>query len=407
MSDRLVFLRAIRANPDEDTARLVFADWLDEHDDPLGELIRVQLELEPIRYRIDNPRAMELHKREDELLHAHRDDWITTNNLLTNPADFGPVFRRGLPDYACLSLDTFLQNGEAIFAAYPTLREVTLYGIANRCWEFTLSPLLANLETLEIADWPTEEDAISLSVSPHLEGISRFKLWVSDESHFLRELVRQANRRWPRNIELVQLHGGGSSGVPAAVGWRDHYREQADRAAEFANATLRRVITHVTRPYERQFPLNGEIGQSICAGHLPDGTPALVAGGSRNWILVTFTQEGRVRNELVRTNPVRIGYSAVRDIQFHNWVADELQLEPGLIHVREFAVENMRVDLWPPDLQTAVSNHTPDQTVDLHYLNPWQDRGGVARGWLARRDFVIWWDNTDHYADWRGVIHSS
>jgi uncharacterized protein (TIGR02996 family) len=73
MNDRLAFLRAIRKNPDDDTARLVFADWLDEHDDPLGEFIRVQIELEPIRCRIDNPRALELHKREEELLDEHCD----------------------------------------------------------------------------------------------------------------------------------------------------------------------------------------------------------------------------------------------------------------------------------------------------------------------------------------------
>src|SRR5215218_387211 len=95
MNDRLAFLRAIREHPDDDTPRLVFADWLDEHDDPLGEFIRVQIELEPIRYRIDDPRALELHRREDELLLAHRDTWAGFGGRFTDAADFGPVFRRG------------------------------------------------------------------------------------------------------------------------------------------------------------------------------------------------------------------------------------------------------------------------------------------------------------------------
>jgi uncharacterized protein (TIGR02996 family) len=39
-------LRAIVENPDEDTPRLMFADWLDEHDDPTrAEFIRLQCEL--------------------------------------------------------------------------------------------------------------------------------------------------------------------------------------------------------------------------------------------------------------------------------------------------------------------------------------------------------------------------
>src|SRR5262249_22464510 len=39
-------LRAIIANPDDDTPRLVYADWLQEHDDPeRAEYIRVQCQI--------------------------------------------------------------------------------------------------------------------------------------------------------------------------------------------------------------------------------------------------------------------------------------------------------------------------------------------------------------------------
>ncbi|MCI0703269.1 MAG: TIGR02996 domain-containing protein [Planctomycetia bacterium] len=49
MSDRDALLAAILANPDEDTPRLVYADWLDEHGDAKdkkhAQLIRAQCEL--------------------------------------------------------------------------------------------------------------------------------------------------------------------------------------------------------------------------------------------------------------------------------------------------------------------------------------------------------------------------
>src|SRR5215471_13106330 len=46
MSDRDALLAAIRAQPDEDTPRLVFADYLDEHDEPeRAAFIRTQVEL--------------------------------------------------------------------------------------------------------------------------------------------------------------------------------------------------------------------------------------------------------------------------------------------------------------------------------------------------------------------------
>lgn len=411
MNERLAFLRAIRANPDDDTARLVFADWLDEHDDPLGAFIRVQLELEPIRYRIDNPRAMELHKREDELLRAHNDDWIPTNELFTNPSDFGPVFRRGLPDYACLSLDTFLKNGEAIFAAYPTLREVALYGVANRCWELTMSPLLANLETLEIADWPTEDDAISLGVSPHLPRISRFKLWVGEEMPFLHELVKQACVNWPRDIELVQVWSH-SMYVPRRVA--RELIDKVDHIAHEANTRLARNAVRVTRPFERLFPLNGDLGFQLIAGHLPDGKPALAAGGIHHWFLTVFNEEGYCQNVDSRLNDVRFppgGFSPehwmVLDTEFREWVDDELRLKPSLIWVREFDHTDVAVSLWSDSLCERIANSSPHAPTSATESEcDWRNRGGEARGWLERRNFVIEW-GPKYQADWRGKIHSS
>ena len=46
MTERDAFLQAIRDSPDDDTPRLVFADWLTENGDAdRGEFIRVQCEL--------------------------------------------------------------------------------------------------------------------------------------------------------------------------------------------------------------------------------------------------------------------------------------------------------------------------------------------------------------------------
>lgn len=39
------FLRAILANPAELTAWLAYADWLDEHDDPRAEFVRLEVQL--------------------------------------------------------------------------------------------------------------------------------------------------------------------------------------------------------------------------------------------------------------------------------------------------------------------------------------------------------------------------
>ena len=58
MTDRHAFLAAIKAHPDDDTPRLVFADWLDEHGEPeRAELVRADIEYSKMlaldRYRPD------------------------------------------------------------------------------------------------------------------------------------------------------------------------------------------------------------------------------------------------------------------------------------------------------------------------------------------------------------------
>jgi uncharacterized protein (TIGR02996 family) len=65
------FRRDIIENPDDDTPRLVYADWLDEHGQPeRAEFIRVQCEL--ARMPAGDPRRAELEARERELLYRRR-----------------------------------------------------------------------------------------------------------------------------------------------------------------------------------------------------------------------------------------------------------------------------------------------------------------------------------------------
>jgi uncharacterized protein (TIGR02996 family) len=67
------FLAAIRANPDDDLPRLIFADYLDERGDPRGELIRTQVEL--ARGNPDDRQQDALRARERALLAEHEEEW--------------------------------------------------------------------------------------------------------------------------------------------------------------------------------------------------------------------------------------------------------------------------------------------------------------------------------------------
>src|SRR5947209_6126110 len=75
MVDESAFVAAILAAPDDDGPRLVFADWLEERGDTdRSEFIRVQIEL--ARPPLEPARRNQLRRREVDLLHGRRDDWL-------------------------------------------------------------------------------------------------------------------------------------------------------------------------------------------------------------------------------------------------------------------------------------------------------------------------------------------
>src|SRR5207249_956021 len=84
------FLLDILEHPDDDTPRLVYADWLMERGEPRGEFIRIQVER--ARLERDDPRWEPLWKRECELLAEYKLDWIAAVHAELVPLEEHVVF---------------------------------------------------------------------------------------------------------------------------------------------------------------------------------------------------------------------------------------------------------------------------------------------------------------------------
>lgn len=154
MTDHDSFLRTIIENPADDGPRLVYADWLEERGDPRGEFIRVQCELAGAneRCRAGPPdycypyeslgkcgpclEALQLRRRERELLDRYRLSWLWTNEKsLPRKTQCGNrgfdmpgclvTFRRGFVEEIALSFPDWVNHADAIRAATP-LRKVRL-----------------------------------------------------------------------------------------------------------------------------------------------------------------------------------------------------------------------------------------------------------------------------------------
>jgi uncharacterized protein (TIGR02996 family) len=116
------FLQEIVDNPDDDTPRLIFADWLDEHDQSdRADFIRVQCAL--ARMPPDDPRRFDLEEREGELLAERGDAWAAPLPGL----NIHCAFRRGFVDSLVLLGVQFLEHREELLQRFP-VRHVHFQG---------------------------------------------------------------------------------------------------------------------------------------------------------------------------------------------------------------------------------------------------------------------------------------
>jgi uncharacterized protein (TIGR02996 family) len=114
MSDRDALLAAITANPDDDTARLVFADWLQENgQERRAQFIRAQVwaaRAEPF-----SRQAQKYAGAADRLLEGFRGEW--SRNVRQRALMW--VFRRGFVEHVAVNVATFPRDAAELFASEP------------------------------------------------------------------------------------------------------------------------------------------------------------------------------------------------------------------------------------------------------------------------------------------------
>ena len=150
------FLADILAHPDDDTPRLIYADWLDGHGEPeRAEFIRVQCAIARIcdgnrkgRPEGDACRLDELIGREAALMTSvWSGDWLA-------PAEKAwlsdSVIRRGFIESLSLPAEDWVRHGDALVQAAP-IREVRLTTWPTRD---DRRQLLARWKRLNGMDWP-------------------------------------------------------------------------------------------------------------------------------------------------------------------------------------------------------------------------------------------------------------
>lgn len=200
------FLADIVARPDDDTPRLIYADWLKEHDDPMGDFIQLQVDLynrTSINHKEDGTELPTWFTEQD------KDDYRHMQHLFYNMHARGrfdicieaanglpgkwfyrpdlPKVRRGFIDTVQLAADAFLDYDQKLFALVP-LQHLVLTSMPEISFDNTIDAnaayFTANdnyrmafnlLELLDRGLWPASmyfaEKAI-LKRWPQLKSVS-------------------------------------------------------------------------------------------------------------------------------------------------------------------------------------------------------------------------------------------
>lgn len=171
MSDPL--FATILENPDDDAARLVYADWLEEHgQQERGELIRVQCER--ARLPDDDDRQRELFFREEALLAAHGKDWLGKLKPLVKECRY----ERGFVAWVSLPGRAFLEKAEKLFALAP-LRGIQLTHLGMGKFpaaDLAAVPQLARLRSLQLRGAMRDAPTRTVLQSPHVQQLERLHL---------------------------------------------------------------------------------------------------------------------------------------------------------------------------------------------------------------------------------------
>jgi uncharacterized protein (TIGR02996 family) len=361
MTDEEAFWHAIRAQPDDDGPRLIYADWLDEYLEPeRAELVRLQCHLDR-QPRLDVPELEPQLDRECDLLHATELHWRKILGSVAENRGWGPHLVRGVPESVCVSLDVLLQRGEELLAALPTVREVAVCGVRDRALELARCELLERLDVIEIADYVTAQDADVIRSSQLITSRKVVRVWELDDEEHERLCYAQAEE-WPSgtNVELLDIYTD-SNVYHGHSHWQNEYAQSG------------RSLAYL-RPQLGKYALKAECRQNLHPGRLPDGRTVLVAHGrdhTQNLTFVYFDEAGHMID--CQERPDTSGCNSCAD-----WLTQEFGYQPQTIWFRQFWTES-GPSVYHPGFVRVVP-HAPDT-----FARCWD--------WLHRGNYCIDWGN--------------
>lgn len=218
MSKESGFIEAIVSEPDEDSHRLIYADWLDENGNPeRAELIRVQCELATLEE--DSMHRRQLAFRSRELLDQHQEEWI------------GPIrekllewqFHRGFIEKVLLWDENVREYADDLFGAWPIRRVDFLEDDAIVF--LSQLPEDHNVTGLSLYVARLDPEALQELVTfDHLSGLQSLSLMFNDLNDEDADFI--CEHEFFQKLSLIRLGGNPILNAGREKVW-DHFGDRA------------------------------------------------------------------------------------------------------------------------------------------------------------------------------------
>ncbi|MCI0703473.1 MAG: TIGR02996 domain-containing protein [Planctomycetia bacterium] len=216
MSDYDALLRAIIDNPADDTVRLVFADWLDEHADtfPMPEFVRARAAF--IRDDIamsqrDAFDPLRLRWEWIEKPHREAEPWVK-NSLPAIPDDCKflrePLFRRGFPWSVVIQAQGYSRPSPPDGDAFP-LEQVRF-----------LASGYYGIDILHQVSWRSQLNAIEFDQAP-VHNCRLFKLSGLDRLERLHSFTTRSTLAKSANLSLLRCSASSPLSRSQALRWAE------------------------------------------------------------------------------------------------------------------------------------------------------------------------------------------
>jgi uncharacterized protein (TIGR02996 family) len=220
------FVADILEHPDDDTPRLILADWLEDRgavgDADRAEFIRVQCRRASLAE--GNTEERTLRNRAEQLLQIHWDDWVRPLAQLVGRAhtehwlagDYHPEalhkFRRGFLYVLDLPAQRFLDHAAEILRWAP-IRHVRFFEAGAVASGLAGCPYLRWLERIDFVDYfihPIDSSGMAaLAGSPYLGALRGLGLYRNNLGDAGVEAL--ATARWLSGVVVLELGENGFS----------------------------------------------------------------------------------------------------------------------------------------------------------------------------------------------------